>query len=518
MTVDGSKLPSERGEAAMNIWKILTATAAGAPDAIAIEDGGQRTYGELESRTLSLARAMGEAGLEPGDRVAILDDNTAAFLETYFACAAAGLVATPLNTRLSRAEIGFILGDAGARWAIAAPHYRDLVPGDALERVIEVGSEQWDEMTGRGARGFEPAQVGERDLAHLYYTSGTTGRPKGVMLTHGNVCIHARSAIEELGITRSDAWGHIAPMFHLADAWAVFAVTWAGGRHVMVPRFEPGAALGAVQEHRITLSNLVPTMLNLMVKHPGVEDHDLSSLRLVLSGGAPIAPELVRSVMSVFGCEYVQTYGMTETCPYLTLSILEEHLERLPFEEQLAFRSKTGRPFKGVELRVMADDGTPVQADETQVGEIQVRGPTVTPGYWNLPQETASAFVDGWLRTGDLAVVDAEGYVNIVDRRKDMIITGGENVYSIEVENALYEDPRILEAAVFGARDETWGEVVCAAVVLGPGRQASEQEIVEECRTRLASFKVPRRIVFLPELPKTGSGKIAKRLLRERHG
>ncbi len=503
----------------MSIWNILAESAGDAGDRIAIEEGGRRTtYSDLERRTLSLARHMREAGLRSGDRVAILDDNTGSFLEAYFACAAAGLVATPLNTRLSSREIGDILVDAGARWALAAEHHAALIPAGVVERIVPTGSRQWQDMAGGGSRGFEPTAVGDEDVAHLYYTSGTTGRPKGVMLTHRNVCIHARSAIEELSITDSDAWGHIAPMFHLADAWAVFAVTWVGGRHVMVPRFDAEAALSAVQQHRITLSNLIPTMLNLMVKHPRVEQFDLSSLRVVLSGGAPIAPELVRRVMQVFGCDYIQTYGMTETCPYLTLSILDEHLESLPPENRLEYKSKTGRPFKGVELRVVAEDGKPVAADGRQVGEIQVRGPTVTPGYWNLPEETASAFRDGWLCTGDLAVLDGEGYVDIVDRRKDMIITGGENVYSIEVENALYENPKILEAAVFGVVDERWGESVRAAVVLRPGQEAGEEEIIEACRSRLASFKVPRRIVFLSELPRTGSGKISKQALRDRHG
>ncbi len=499
-----------------NIWNILVEAVRDAGDRTAVEQGGTRTtYADLERRCLSIARVMRGAGLIPGDRVAILEDNTGAFLEAYLACAAADLVATPLNTRLSAREIGDILDDAGARWAVASPRYADLIPAGGVEHVASTGPDEWNAMASGGAGGLEPPARGGDDVAHLYYTSGTTGRPKGVMLTHGNVCTHARAAIEELRITGSDAWGHIAPMFHLADAWAVFAVTWVGGRHVMVPRFDAAAALEAVQRHGITVTNLIPTMLNLMVKHPRVGDHDLSSLRVVLSGGAPIAPELVRQTMRVLGCDYIQTYGMTETCPYLTLSILPERLARLPAEKQLTFKSKTGRPFKGVELRVVDDDGRPVAADGRQVGEIQVRGPTVTPGYWNLPGETEAAFRDGWLCTGDLAVLDAEGFVDIVDRRKDMIITGGENVYSIEVENALYENPKILEAAVFGVPDERWGESVRAAVVLRPGEEADEEEVIAHCRSRLASFKAPRTVVFLSELPRTGSGKISKQTLRD---
>jgi len=306
-------------------------------------------------------------------------------------------------------------------------------------------------------------------------------------------------------------------MFHLADAWAVFAVTWAGGRHMMLRRFEAEAALQAIQRHRITLSNLIPTMLNLMVRHPRVGEYRYESLRAVLSGGAPIAPELVRRVMETFGGEYIQTYGMTETSPYLTLSRLKQSLRHLPDDEQFRYRAKTGRPFITVDLEVVGEDGRPVARDERQVGEIRVRGDTVTPGYWNRPRETADSFCDGWLCTGDLAVIDPEGYVTIVDRKKDMIISGGENIYSTEVENVLYQHPRILETAVFGVFDEKWGEAVTAAVVLNCGENATEEELISFCRQRLAPYKAPKSIIFLDALPKTGSGKIHKKFLKDRY-
>jgi acyl-CoA synthetase (AMP-forming)/AMP-acid ligase II len=256
-------------------------------------------------------------------------------------------------------------------------------------------------------------------------------------------------------------------------------------------------------------------MLNLMIKHPRVKDYDFSSLRVILSGGAPIAPELVRLIMEAFGCDYIQTYGMTETSPYLTFSILKEHLQRLSPEDQLKYKSKTGRPFIGVALKVVDDDGVPIAADGQQVGEIWVQGDNVTSGYWNLEEETANAFSDGWLRTGDLATLDSEGYVNIVDRKKDMIVSGGENVYSTEVENVLYMHPKILEAAVFGVPDEKWGEAVNAAVVLKAGETATAEEIISFCKEYQASYKVPKAIVFMDELPKTGSGKIYKKGLRD---
>jgi acyl-CoA synthetase (AMP-forming)/AMP-acid ligase II len=252
-----------------------------------------------------------------------------------------------------------------------------------------------------------------------------------------------------------------------------------------------------------------------MIKHPRVTEYDFSSLREILSGGAPIAPELVRSIMETLGCDYIQTYGMTETSPYLTFSILKDHLKTLPPDVQLKYKSKTGRPAIGVDLKVVDEEGMPIAADEQQVGEIWVQADTITPGYWNLPEETANAFSEGWLRTGDLATLDSEGYVNIVDRKKDMIVTGGENVYSTEVENVLYMHPKILEAAVFGVPDEKWGEAVNAAVVLKAGETATEDEIIGFCKEHQASFKTPKSIVFLDELPKTGSGKIYKKGLRD---
>ncbi|TAJ16386.1 MAG: hypothetical protein EPO68_11180, partial [Planctomycetota bacterium] len=365
---------------------------------------------------------------------------------------------------------------------------------------------------------FEPARVAATDVAHLYYTSGTTGRPKGVMLTHGNVTTHALAAIAELGIASTDTWGHFAPLFHLADAWATFAFTQVGARHVLVPRFEPELALAAIASSRVTITNLVPAMLNLMVRHPRLAEHDLSSMRAILSGGAPIAPEVVRAVSAAFGCEYVQTYGMTETSPYLTLSLLSPKLRALPPDEQLAWRAKTGRPFLTVELEVRGENGAPVPPDGTSVGEICVRGPTVTPGYWRDEEATRAAFDErGFLRTGDLAVLDAEGFVNIVDRKKDMIITGGEKVFSTEVEHVLYAHAAVLEAAVYGVPDATWGERVCAAVALRDGRNASADELIAHCRRELAGYKVPREFRFVDALPRTGSGKITKQPLRDAH-
>jgi len=481
---------------------------------------GRLGYDELERRVRALGArlarggaAEAERGVERGDRVAVLDLNSSAFLAATFAVAGLGAVLLPLNHRLAARELDEILADSGARVLLASRRFAGLVA-----ELVRPPRVLWTEDGGGATEGFTPREAAADDLAHLYYTSGTTGRSKGVMLTHRNVCAHARSAIEELGLSSADRWGHFAPMFHLADAWANLAVTAAGGTHVIEPRFDAARALATIAAERVTLTNLIPTMLAAMVAHrqedPDPAQGSLASLRMILSGGAPIAPALVRRVVEVFGCEYVQTYGMTETSPYLTLSLLDERLRALPPQERLRLCARTGRPFAGVELEVVDEAGRPVPPDDRTVGEIRVRGETVSPGYWRRPEETAAAFRDGWLYTGDLAVLDEHGFVDIVDRRKDVILTGGETVYSTEVEKALLEHPAVLEAAVFGVPDPYWGEAVRAAVVLAPAAGASAEELIAFCKQRIARYKAPRAIDLRQALPRTGPGKIAKHRLR----
>ena len=387
-------------------------------------------------------------------------------------------------------------------------------------------------------------------MINLYYTSGTTGRQKGVMLSHRNVYCHALSTIAELHLTDADVWIHAAPMFHLADAWATWAITWVGGTHTFVREFDPLEVLRTMERERVTITNMIPMMLNILVNFEGVEKFDLSSLRAILSGGAPIAPEVVRKIMDTFNCDYIQTYGLTETSPYLTMSILKDNLKELPEKKQFVFKASTGRPVLGISLRIVNKCGEEVKHDGKEVGEIIVKGDAVTSGYWRLPEETSGCIRDGWLSTGDLAVIDEEGYVNIVDRKKDMIVTGGENVYSTEVENVLYMHPAVLEAAVVAVPDETWGEAVKAVVVLkdafrseaetptrgipvdattpgapgeAPGSEGADHaptiadDIIHFCRKYIAGYKVPRSVDFVDVLPKTGSGKTSKKILRDRY-
>jgi fatty-acyl-CoA synthase len=500
------------------------------PNREAIVCGDLRmNYRSFASRVWKLCHGLTRLGVKRNDRMAILHENCHVFLEAYFAAAHLGAILVPLNFRLSPRELAMILKDSGCRILIAQAAFAEqvkeiptLVPG--IERILwtqrQELSEEYDLayealLEDEGEAPPPELLIHDDDVAQLYYTSGTTGRPKGVMLTHKNVKSHALGVIGDIHLTDSDHWFHVAPLFHLADAWATFAITWVGGKHVIIPAFDPLKVLELIQEERITLTNLIPTMLNMMINHPRVNEFDYSSMRMMLSGGAPIAPEVVRRIIETFKCDYIQTYGMTETSPYLTLSILKHHLKDLGWDKQLEFKASTGREFINVSLKVVDEQGREVARDNRQVGEIIVKGDIVTPGYWNMPEETGKAIKNGWLYTGDLAVVNAEEYVTIVDRKKDMILTGGENVYSTEVENVLYMHPDVLEAAVIGVPDPKWGEAVKACIVLKPGHQSTEAAIIGFCKEHLAHYKAPKSVDLLEALPRTGSGKIFKKGLRD---
>ncbi len=493
---------------------LLASAAARRPHGAAVRCGGS-DLGYLDLRRLAdrLGRALERAGARPGDRVAALFPNCHLYLASYFAALERGLVLVPLNLRLSEAEMRAVLEHSGARLVIGRPEGVARLAAGAPP----AGEEGW--AVGRAAGGAaDGPEAPPGDAAHLYYTSGTTGLPKGVILTRGNLAAHVAMTLEELAFGDGDVWLHAAPMFHLADAWAVWTVTAAAGTHVFLPRFDPAAAFDLIASAGVTVTNLVPAMLVGLLEEAGRRARRLPSLRLLLSGGAPIAPSVVARVGELLGCEYAQTYGLTETSPFLTFSFLDEGLRRLPAGEQLRYRARTGRAARGVELRVvvppLADEFTDVPPDDASVGEVVVRGPTVTPGYWRDPAATREAFRGGWFHTGDLGTIDRRGFLNLVDRAKDVIVTGGESVYSTEVEHVLHEHPSVREAAVFAVPDETWGEAVRAAVVpAAPGAGAAE--LIAFCRERIAHYKCPRVIDLVTALPRTGSGKVDKKALRE---
>lgn len=524
----------------MNLWLSLNKALTLFPEREALVDGNRRfTYRQFGERVASLLQFLRSAGLKKGSVAAISCPNTADFMEVYYACGIEGIILVPLNYRLAAEELREIINDADAEMIFFhsqfsdcakeilphCPQLKNLViigDGDAQtlkEIAPKLQTHQYESLCqNKEARFQRIPYLGADDLAHLYYTSGTTGRPKGVMLSHGNVMFNALGAIAELRLSDADTWIHAAPLFHLADAWATFAITWVGGKHVFLPQFNAKDTLRTISEEKVTVTVLVPTMLNAMVNDPNIGQFKYDSLRMLLTGGSPIAPEVVKRVMKAFGCEYVQLYGMTETSPFLTVSCPKSEHQDWHEDKQVEIRAKTGRPYIGAEVKVVRSDGDEVVNNGLEVGEIIARGPTITRGYWKQPEATAQTIKDGWIHTGDLAVVDEQGYINIVDRKKDMIISGGENVYSTEVEYALYEHSGVAECAVFGIPDERWGESVHAVVVRKPGNdKLSEEDLIAFVKERLAKYKAPRSVEFINELPKTGSGKIYKKELREKY-
>ena len=518
----------------MPLFAILQKKAANSPDKEAVICGNyQYTYFQLKERVDKLASRLLSLGIQKNDKIAIIHRNCHRYIETYFAAAKIRAVLVPINYRLSGEDFVFILNDSQAKWLIAQPDLVACLKDKKHELPMLKGIILTDSTTAKNwpdcllyetlieeAQSKNEISLGivDSDIAQIYYTSGTTGRPKGVILTHKNNSAHADGTIRELKLAQTDRWLHVSPMFHLADAWAVWALTKVGATHVMVPGFEEKPVLEAIEKHRITLSNFIPTMLNLLVNFPGVKNYDFSSLRLIMSGGAPIAKEVVKKILEVFGCDYIQTYGLTETSPFLTMSILREGMKSLRFEQKLQFMVTTGRPFETVELKVVKKNGEGVLSDGEDVGEIIAKGETITPGYWRLPEETSERIVGGWLHTRDLAVKNPEGYVTIVDRMDDVIITGGENIFSIEVEDTLYACQGVLEAAVIGLPDPVWGEKVTAVVVTKKGEHCDAQEIIRFCRQHMAPFKAPKEVIFSDQLPKTGSAKICKYKLRQTYG
>ncbi|HEX7166764.1 MAG TPA: long-chain-fatty-acid--CoA ligase [Acidimicrobiales bacterium] len=482
----------------------------------AVVDGGRRlTYAELASRAHALGAALQER-CSPGDRVAYLCPNTVELLEAYYGVLLAGCVLVPLNVRLAPAELQAIVDDCAPSLLVDHPSLSTLADGLAVADRVTIGPAYADLLA---AHAVDPATVvvevdDEDACCELFYTSGTTGLPKGAMLTHRNLATHAIDAALSMACTHRDVVLHTIPLFHVNGWGTPHWVTLLGARHVMLPRFDPAGVLRLIEAEGVTRLHLVPTMAASLVVAPELAKHDYSSLVQVTVGGAPPGPVLLGELEDAFGCEVVCGYGMTESAPQLTKALTKRSHDALPADEQRRRRATTGLPNIGVDLRVFGANDVEVAWDGRTVGEICVRSNHVMAGYWNQPDATAEVLRGGWLRTGDLAVVDGEGYVTIVDRKKDVIISGGENVSSVEVEKVLCEHPAVLEAAVVGMADERWGEVPRAFVRLRPDADAAPDEIVRWVAERLAKFKVPKRLDVVDDLPKGGSGKVLKSELR----
>ncbi|MGV9834845.1 acyl-CoA synthetase [Nocardia niigatensis] len=490
------------------------------PQAIATICGERvRTVAESAERIGRLAGGLAGLGVRAGDRVGILALNSDRYHEYFFATAWLGAVVNPVNIRWSATEIAYSLVDSGTgillvddAFAALAPELRERYPG--LTRLVFVGDgERPDGMADyeeliAASEPVPDARTGGDELLGIFYTGGTTGHPKGVMLSHRNVLSSALGAsltADVLG--RGGRLLHAAPMFHLADFALWMAGNLLGCTHVMVPAFTPGGVRDAIARHVITDILLVPTMIQMLVDDPETAGVDLSAVRHIVYGASPISTSVLDRARKTFpGAVFHQLYGMTELSPVATVLDAKDH-------EDPALLRSAGRAAVHAEVRIVDPDDAEVPRGT--VGEVIVRGDGVMLGYWNRPEETAAAIRDGWMHTGDGGRMDENGYVFIVDRIKDMIITGGENVYSAEVENALAQHPSVATCAVIGIPDPQWGERVHAVVVLHPGAALTEDDLGAHCKALIANYKIPRSLAVVDALPLSGAGKILKRELRE---
>jgi fatty-acyl-CoA synthase len=497
---------------------------------VGVVDGERSfTYRQFGERSHRLANALVELGVGPGDRVSFITYNTHQLLEAYYGVLEAGAVLNPINIRLTPKEIAYILGHAGSKVVFFHKDFKPLVEAmipELPERprfVIMEGApdgvthDEYEALLSGGSRDPLKPEIDENAMAELFYTSGTTGFPKGVSMTHRELYLHSLFAEVGLGFTEDDVVLHVVPLFHVNGWGTPHFLTMVGGRHVMLRKFEPLALIQAIERHKVTRVLAVPAIFNAVLHHAERPKHDLSSLKQLIIGGAPSSPTLITSLEAAFpGVQVFAGYGLTETSPILTLATPRTFLtESEAPEKRQARQAWTGWPIPGVALRVVHSDGRDVRPDGEQIGEIVVRSNTVMDGYYKDPEATEATIVDGWLHTGDMAVIDEQGYVLIKDRSKDIIIRGGENISSVEVENAIMAHPAVLECAVVAAPDKALGEAPVALVVLKPGATATVKELRDHCKAQLARFKVPRDIHFHESLPKGGTGKILKAELRE---
>jgi fatty-acyl-CoA synthase len=503
-------------------------------DVEAVSCGGERlTYGRLAERIDLASAAYTRLGVVRGDVVAFVSFNCHRLLEAYYALPQMGAILLPINIRLTPEDVGYILADAGATTAVvdralagliapvakSLPKLRTIVlmGGDAKSSAALSG-EDYEAMLASAPASFERPDLDEDDVAELFYTSGTTARPKGVMLTNRSLYMHAMGAVVGLGCDDRIVQLHSIPLFHVNGWGTPHSVTMVGGRHVMLPRFDPGQVLETIERERVTDMFVVPTMALALLADPSCATRDLTSLRRVMVGGAASPSNLIRALDERLpGCDVTCGYGLTETSPVLTIARLRRGVD-ISDDRRRDKRTTAGLPIPGVRVEIMDERATMLPHDGTSRGEIVARGNSVTAGYWGQPEATREVMIDGWFHTGDIGTIDAEGYLRIVDRKKDIIITGGENVSSIEIEKTIFELSAVADCAVIAAPDQLWGEVPFAIVVLKPGAKLDAAAVIAHCKSLLAGFKVPQRVAFSDEpLPKGGTGKILKRELRTRY-
>jgi O-succinylbenzoate-CoA ligase len=494
----------------MSLGQMLGHRARRHPERLALVDAtrGQRyTYQELDRRANRIAGGLARLGVQPGDRVAILMPNGIEFVESYFAVARLGAVSVPLNVRLAPPELDFILRDAGVETLLYHGEHDETVAalrdgGLELRHLVGVG-DRYDQLRESGSEAEPTAFAGGEDPLFIMYTSGTTGRPKGAVHTHASFLSASTAVNLTCDIREGDRELVVLPLFHIG---ALLPLTWElqrGGTAVVLRSFDADLAIRVLESERITTGLVVPTIFQTLLDHPKFDSIDHSSLRSIVVGGAPVPPPLARRSKEA-GITALQDYGSTEAA---VVTIASE-------DEFLAKPMSAGRPLIGTEVRILDNDGRELPTGD--VGEIVARGSHLMAGYWRRPDATAAALRDGWFHTGDLGSLDQAGCLFVRDRKNDLIISGGENIYPAEIERVLAEWPRLREAAVIGQPSAKWGESPVAVIVPQPGPPITADELIDFCRGRLAGYKIPREVVVLDSLPRTPTGKVQKHLLRLR--
>lgn len=511
----------------MNLGRYVSRTALHYPNNIALIHENKRfTYEEFEHRTNKLARGLLGLGLKKGDRIAILSWNRAEIVEIEVGCYKAGIVRIPVNARIALTETIHVLNDSEANAVFVGPeHMGPLLESEAALKTVEhfVCFEDpppeklgYDALLGGDKEDSPDMEVEADDLAVLAYSSGTTGKLKAIMQTFGNRLAAVRKLlmIPEMRVGPDTIFCHVGPITHASGMW-LMPVMFRGGCNLILSRFDVKTFLETIQREKVTNSIFVPAMVNMILDYPEVGNYDLTSLRGLIYGGAPTSRHRVKEAIEALGPVMIQCYGMTETTSYLNVLTAKEHVDALinKNEERLG---SCGRPFFDTEVKVVNENGEQVSPGE--IGEMIARGPDLMKGYYKEPELTKKTIKGGWIYSGDLAKTDEHGYIYIVDRVVDKIITGGFNVYPTEVEQALYSHPSVFEACVVGVPDDKWGEAVKAVVVLKEGfEDTTADELIEHCKGFLGSFKKPRSIDFVDELPKNPGGKILRREVKERY-
>jgi len=486
-----------------------------------VYEGTRLTYTELNNRANAVANAMLKFGVKPQDRVAIICQNSHYYLEFVFAAAKIGAVATNLNWRFSGKELGFLLNHSDAKVLFISKKYENLLDSLKKElsfdiRSIAIGGEiegtiDYEKLIKEHSTEEPNIKIDNDSVVLQMYTSGTTGTPKGAMLTHKNVITHAMNTIIELQLSRDLIYLNILPLFHVAIYLPIDCI-FVGGTNVLLSDFEPETVLSCIEKEKVTSIGCVPSIIKFLIEHPKFAQFDLKSLRQVVYAAAPMPVPLLKQAINKLHCDFVQVFGMTETSPVTHILIPEEHVAEGP-EYKVRRLGSVGRPIINVRSKVVDDQGN--ECPVGVVGEIIDAGDTIMKGYYKMPEATAETIKNGWMYTGDMGYLDEYGYLYLADRKKDMIISGGENIYPTEVEMCILQLNGVADVAVIGVPDKNWGESVKAIVVRKPDAKISAEDVIEHCKANIAGYKKPKSVDFVDMLPRNAMGKIQKNILKE---